>query len=85
MDLDGFSNEERPAESRASFTYIVNGLFDFARTFFAIALACQSFFSPPLLSRLQVKGVALDFFDDIFLLHFPFEAPQSAFKRFAIL
>jgi hypothetical protein len=29
--------------------------------------------------------VAFDFFDDVFLLHFPFEAAEGVFQRFALL
>ena len=38
-----------------------------------------------LFARLQVKGMFLDLFDDIFLLDFALETLQCAFQRFAIL
>ncbi len=60
-------------------------LLDFARTFLAIALACQRFLRAALFSRFQVKRVPLDFFHDIFLLDFAFETAKSAFECFAVL
>jgi hypothetical protein len=60
-------------------------LFHFARTLLAITLARQSFFGTPLFAWLEIEGVTLDFFYDVFLLHFSFEAPQGAFKRLSIL
>jgi len=38
-----------------------------------------------LFARFQIKGVALYFFDNVFLLDFAFEAAQSVFKRFTLL
>ena len=60
-------------------------LFDFARTFLAISLTRQRLFCAPFFTWLQIERVALDFLDDIFLLHFAFKTPQSAFESFAIL
>lgn len=60
-------------------------LFDIAGPFLAIALAGERFLRAPPFSGLQIERVPLDFLDDIFLLHFAFEAPQRAFERFAIL
>src|SRR5580698_5614257 len=34
---------------------------------------------------LQVKGVALDLFNNVFLLHFALETAQSVFKGFTLL
>ena len=56
----------------------------FAR-FFAAALASQRLFNTFLFAGLQVKGVAFDLFDDVFLLHFALEAAQRIFKRLALL
>jgi glucose-1-phosphate adenylyltransferase len=52
---------------------------------FAAALARERLFGAPLFAGLHVIGVPLDIFDDIFLLHFPFEAPKGALQGFAIL
>jgi hypothetical protein len=51
----------------------------------AAAFAGQSLLNPFLLARLQVKGVFLDFFDDVFLLNFALEPSQRIFDRLAIL
>ncbi len=37
------------------------------------------------LTRLQVKGVALNFFDDVFLLHLALKTAQSVFEGFSLL
>jgi hypothetical protein len=60
-------------------------LFNFARPFFAVALAGESFFGAALFPWLQVEGMPLDLFNDVFLLYFPFKPSQSAFERLAIL
>ena len=51
----------------------------------ASALASERRFHTFLLTGLQVKGVALDFFDNVFLLHFALEAAQSIFEGLALL
>ena len=53
--------------------------------FLTAALTRQSFFDALLLTGLQVKGVALDLLNDVFLLHFSLEAAQSILERFALL
>ncbi|HVW86011.1 MAG TPA: hypothetical protein VHB50_15085 [Bryobacteraceae bacterium] len=60
-------------------------LFDFAAALFAIALARQRRLDPFFLSRLQIERVALDFFNDVFLLHLPLEATKGIFQCFALL
>jgi hypothetical protein len=57
----------------------------FLTRLFACALAGQSCFYTFLFTRFQVKGVALYFFDDVFLLDFTLETAQSIFKRFTLL
>jgi hypothetical protein len=52
---------------------------------FAQAFACQSLLDSLLLTRFQVEGMLPDILDNVFLLNLPFEAPQRAFKRFAII
>ena len=54
-------------------------------SFFPAALARQRFFHALLLAGLQVKGVALDLLDDVFLLHFALEAAQSIFEGLTLL
>jgi hypothetical protein len=51
----------------------------------ASALASESRFYALFLARFQVKGVALDLFDNVFLLHFALEAAQSVFEGFTLL
>ena len=50
-----------------------------------VALPRQGFFRTLLLTRLQIKGVALNFLDDVLLLHFPLKTPQGALKSLTIL
>ena len=51
----------------------------------AIALARQRFFDALALTGLQVKGVTLDFLDDVLLLYLPLKAAQCIFERLAFL
>ncbi len=53
--------------------------------FLAIPFASQRLFHALLLARLQIKGVALDLFDDVLGLHLALEAPQGILKRFTLL
>jgi len=52
---------------------------------FSAALAGQRLFYTLLFARLQVKGVTLHFFDNVFLLYLPLKAAQSVFERLAFL
>src|SRR5271157_6017303 len=49
------------------------------------ALACEGSFDSFFLSRFQVKGVALDFFDDVFLLHLALETAQRILQGLTLL
>ena len=60
-------------------------LFDFPATLLPISLAGKSCLDPFFFSRLQVERMPLDLFNDVFLLHFPFEAPEGVFQCFALL
>jgi hypothetical protein len=53
--------------------------------FFPIPFPRQSFFYTALFTGLQVKRMPLDFFNNVLLLDFTFEATQGVFKRFAFL
>ena len=53
--------------------------------FFASALASERGFHAFFFTGLQVKRVALDLFDNVFLLHFALEAAQSVFEGFSLL
>ena len=48
-------------------------------------LAGESGFYAFFLPRFQVKGVAFDLFDDVFLLHFALEAAQGVLQRLTLL
>ena len=50
-----------------------------------IAFASQRFFDALLFTWFQIKRVSLYFLDDVFCLHFAFEAAQGIFKGFAFL
>lgn len=53
--------------------------------FLTIAFARQSFLHAAFLAGFQIKGMPLDFFDNVLLLDFSFEAAQGIFKRFSLL
>ena len=53
--------------------------------FFAGALASQRSFHALFFAWFQVEGVALDLFDNVFLLYFPLETAQGVFERFTLL
>src|SRR5215467_3265395 len=60
-------------------------LFLFLPRLLAAALARQRLFYALFLAGLKIEGVTLHFLDDVFLLHFAFEAPQRIFQRLAFL
>jgi hypothetical protein len=51
----------------------------------AIPFACEGFLYAFLFAWFQVKGVALDLFDNVFRLHFPLETTKSILQRLAFL
>ena len=61
------------------------GLVLFLADLFAVSFACKSFLDATLLTWLQIEGVTLDLFDDVFGLHLAFEATQCIFERFTFL
>ena len=52
---------------------------------FSGTLSRQSLLDALLLARLQVEGVTPDLLDDVFLLHFAFEATKRIPRRLALL
>ena len=52
---------------------------------FSAPLASQSFLNALFFARLQVEGMTLHFFDDVFLLHLAFETSKRVFEGFALL
>ncbi len=53
--------------------------------FLAVTLASERFFDALFLTGLQIEGVTLDLFDDVFSLNFTFEAAQGVLERFTFL
>jgi len=60
-------------------------LFDFPATLLPVPFPGKSGLNPFLFARLQIKRMALDLFDDVFLLHLSLEAPEGVFQRFPLL
>jgi len=60
-------------------------LLDVLIALFAIPLPRQGFLGPAAFAGLQVKGVALDLLDDVFLLDLALETAECAFERFTFL
>src|ERR1700744_964966 len=54
-------------------------------SFLAIPLTCQCFLHALLFAWFQIKGVTLDFLDDVLLLNLALEATQCIFERLAFL
>ena len=57
----------------------------FLTNLLAIAFASKRFFDTLLLARLQVEGVTLDLFDDVFGLDLPLEAAKCVLQLHAFL
>jgi hypothetical protein len=57
----------------------------FLANFLAGTLAGECGFYALFLTRLQVKGVALDLLDNVFLLHFALKTAQSILEGFPLL
>ena len=53
--------------------------------FLTATFAGQRFFNSLLLARLQVKGVTLHFFNNVFLLYLPLKPTKSVLDRLAFL
>jgi hypothetical protein len=60
-------------------------LFDFPATLLPVSFTGKSCFNPLFFSRLQIERMPFNFFDDVFLLYFPFEAAKGIFECFALL
>jgi hypothetical protein len=57
----------------------------FLTRFLSRALASESSLNTLFLARLQVKGVALNLLDNVFLLHLALETAQSVLEGFSLL
>ena len=66
-------------------SYSFNPSILFFANLFASALASQRGFHAFLFTRFEVKGVALHFFNNVFLLHLALESTQGVFKGFTLL
>lgn len=60
-------------------------LLDVSASLLPVPLASQRLFGALFLAGLQIERVALDFFDDVFLLDLTLEAPKGALQRLTIL
>ena len=60
-------------------------LFRICAALLAVPLACEGLFGTTLLAWLQVKGMTLDFLNDVFLLDLPLEPAKRAFQGFSVL
>ena len=60
-------------------------LLDFPAALLAIPLPSKRLFHALLFSGLQVERMLFDFFDDVFLLHFPLKTPKQILEGFALL
>jgi hypothetical protein len=76
---------ERPFTSRLLTPSLPTLSICFFTNLLASSLAGQSRFNPLFLARLQVEGVALYLFNDVFRLHFTLEAAQSILEGFTLL
>ena len=60
-------------------------LLDLSTLLLARTFSRQRLLGATTIAWLQIERVLLDILDDIFLLHFSFEAAKRAFDRFAFL
>ncbi len=79
-DGGGQIEQSRPGTERPFTASIL-----FFTCFFTSPLACESRLYSLLLAWLQVKGVALDLLDNVFLLHLALEAAESVLEGFTLL
>jgi hypothetical protein len=54
-------------------------------SFFATSFPCQGFLDTFFFAGLQVKGVALNLLNDVFLLHLALETSQRVFEGLTLL
>jgi hypothetical protein len=77
--------QSRPGTERPFTALNSAALVCFFARFLAGTLARESSFYTLFLARFQVKGVALDLLDNVFLLHLALEAPQCVLEGFSLL
>jgi hypothetical protein len=83
----GHPGRGRPFAAPSSFASVLlpSCLVLFLANFLAGTLAGECGFYALFLTRLQVKGVALDLLDNVFLLHFALKTAQSILEGFPLL
>ena len=81
----GQIEQGRPGKGSALYCSVFAPSILFFANFLTCALARQRGLYAFFFTGLQVKGVALDLFDNVFLLHFALEAAQSVFKGLTLL
>src|SRR5215471_14322605 len=79
-----YSTGRRDAATRPSPRHRVVLLY-FPATLLPVAFAGQRLLGPELLTRLQVKGVSFDLFNNVLLLDLTLEATKGVFQSFALL
>jgi hypothetical protein len=60
-------------------------LFQLSPELLAVTFSRQRLLGSAFVTRLQIEGMLLDIFDNVFLLNLPLEPAESAFDRFALL
>jgi len=80
QDGGGQIEQSRPGKERPSAALVL-----FLARFLASTFASESSFYTLFLAGLQVKGVALDLLDNVFLLHLTLETAQSVLEGFTLL
>ena len=80
LDLVGAISSKAAPEGAALFRLVL-----FFTCLLASSLASKRGFYALLLAGLQVKGVALDLLDNVFLLHLALKASQSVLEGFSLL
>jgi hypothetical protein len=88
--------QKSPARGRASYAVVApithkacgercEALVLFLADLLAIPLTCEGFLHALLFAGLQVKGVALNFLNDVFLLHLALEAAKRVLEGLTLL
>ena len=81
----GQIERSRPGKERPLTALTLLRLVLFFTRFLASPLACESSLNTLFLAGLQIKGVALDLLDNVFLLHLALEAAQRVLEGFTLL
>jgi hypothetical protein len=84
-DLEQFIGPQAGDESRLVHTPGFCYLFHFPARLLPVSFTGQSLLNPQLLTRLEVKGVTLHFFNDVLLLDLTLEAAKGILEGFTLL